>query len=83
MTRVTLDIIHEIRDGSLGRAVVQAVGVRSITEDARIQSQVSPCGIFGGQSGTGAGFSSSTSVSPVSVILPLLLAHSFIYTDAI
>jgi hypothetical protein len=47
-----------------GRAMAQAVSRRSPTAEARVRSRVSPCGICGGQSGTGTGFSSSTSVSP-------------------
>jgi hypothetical protein len=37
---------------------------RPLTAEARIRSRVSPCGIYGGQSVTGTGFSPSTSVSP-------------------
>jgi hypothetical protein len=48
----------------LGRAMAQAVSRRPLTADAQIQSRVSPCGICGGQSGTGTGFSPSTSVFP-------------------
>jgi hypothetical protein len=59
---VTLQIIHENRNGSLGRDVFQAFGVQSITKDVRIQFNVTRCGICGWPSGTGAGFSSSTSV---------------------
>jgi hypothetical protein len=43
-----------------GRAMAQAVSRRPPTAEAR----VSPCGICGGQSGTGTGFSPSTSVFP-------------------
>jgi hypothetical protein len=39
----------------LGRAMAQAVSRRPLTTEAR------PCGICGGQSGTGTGFSPSTS----------------------
>jgi hypothetical protein len=44
----------------LGRAMAQAVSRRPLTEESR----VGPCGICGGQSGTGTGFSPSTSVFP-------------------
>jgi hypothetical protein len=47
-----------------GRAMVQAVSRRPLTAEARVRSRASPCGICGGQSGTGTGFSPSTSVLP-------------------
>jgi hypothetical protein len=48
----------------LGSAMAQADRHRPLTAEARGQSRVSPRGICGGQSGTGAGFSPSTSVFP-------------------
>jgi hypothetical protein len=39
--------------------MVQAVNRRPPTTEARFRSRVIPCGICGGQSGTGASFSSS------------------------
>jgi hypothetical protein len=48
----------------VGRAMAQAVSRLPPTAEARVRSQVSPCGICGGQSGTGTGFSPSTSVFP-------------------
>jgi hypothetical protein len=48
----------------LGRAMAQAVSRRPPTAGAPVRSRVSPCGICGGQSGTGTGFSPSTSVFP-------------------
>jgi hypothetical protein len=47
-----------------GRAMAQAVSRRTLTTEARVRSRVSLCGIFGGQSGNGTGFSSSTLVFP-------------------
>jgi hypothetical protein len=38
-------------------AMAQAVSRRPLTAYARVRSRVSPCGICGGQSGTGRGFS--------------------------
>jgi hypothetical protein len=43
-----------------GRAMAQAVSRRPLTAEARVR----PCGICGGQSGTGTGISPSTSVFP-------------------
>jgi hypothetical protein len=53
-----------------GRAMAQAVSRRSSTVEAR----VSPCGVCGGQSGTGTGFSPSCRFSPVNFI-PLVLHY--------
>jgi hypothetical protein len=47
--------------------MVQAVSRRSLTAEARVQSRVSPCGICGGQSGTGTGFSPEYFGFPLSV----------------
>jgi hypothetical protein len=47
-----------------GRAMAQAVNRRPLTAEARVRSRVSPCGICGGRSGTGTGFSPNTSVLP-------------------
>jgi hypothetical protein len=49
---------------NLGRATAQAVSRWPLTAEARVRSQVRPCGICGEQSGTGLGFSPSTSVFP-------------------
>jgi hypothetical protein len=48
----------------LGPAMAQAVSRRPPTAEARVRSRVSPCGICGGQSGTGTVFSPSSSVFP-------------------
>jgi hypothetical protein len=47
-----------------GRAMAQAVSRRPPTAEAQVRSRISPCGICGGQSGTGTGFSSGSSAVP-------------------
>ena len=63
----------------VGRAMAQAVSRRPLAVEVHVRSQDSPCETCGGQSGTLTVFSPSTSVSPVSIIPPLLHTHSFIY----
>jgi hypothetical protein len=47
-----------------GRVMTQAVSRRPHTAEARVRAQVSPCGIYGGQSCTGTGSSANYSVFP-------------------
>ena len=47
-----------------GHVIAQAVGRWPLTKEAWVRSFVIPCGICGGQSGTGTGFSPRTSVLP-------------------
>jgi hypothetical protein len=60
--------------------MAQTVTHCPVTTEAQVQSQVSPHQIYGGQSGTEAGFPLSTVLlfSPVSIIPPLLF-NSFIH----
>jgi hypothetical protein len=44
--------------------MAQAVSRRPLIAGARVRSRVSLCGLCGGQSGTGIGFSPNTSVFP-------------------
>jgi hypothetical protein len=49
--------------------VAQVVSRRPLAAEARVGGQASP---YGGQSGTGTGFSPSSSVAPVDIIPPWL-----------
>jgi hypothetical protein len=42
--------------------MAQAVSYQPLTAEAQVRALVNPCGICGGQSGTGTGFSPSSSV---------------------
>jgi hypothetical protein len=44
--------------------MAQVVSRRPLPAEDRVRAQVDACGICGGQSGTGAGFSPSSSVFP-------------------
>jgi hypothetical protein len=44
--------------------MTQAVSRRPLTAEARVRSRFSPCGICGGQCGTGTGSSPGTPVFP-------------------
>jgi hypothetical protein len=44
--------------------MAQAISRRALTPETRVPSRIGPCGICGGQSGTGTSFSPITSVFP-------------------
>jgi hypothetical protein len=81
--RQQLTALATVRPGNLNRqkingAIVQGVSRCLPTAADRFQTQVRSCRIYGGQSGTGTGFFSSTSVSPAnsqSTICSIFIYH--------
>ena len=61
--------------------MAQAVSRRPLDAEAQFRSQTSSCEVFVGHSGNGTGFSPSTSVSPVSIIPPMLNTHLQLHTS--
>jgi hypothetical protein len=55
-------LVQSLLRGGRGHAIAQAVSCRALTAKARVHTRVSPCGICGGQSGTGTGFSQNSLV---------------------
>jgi hypothetical protein len=53
-----------------GRVMAHVASRRPLTAEARVRARVNPCGICGRQSGTGTGFSLSSSVFPCQYIIP-------------
>jgi hypothetical protein len=51
----------------LGRAMAQVFSRRLLIAEARFRARINPCGICGGQSGTGTGFLSVLRVFPVNI----------------
>jgi hypothetical protein len=58
-----------------GRAIAQAVSRRLPTAAARVRSQLRSCEIYGGQSGTGAGFLRVLRF-PLPILIPPTAPHS-------
>jgi hypothetical protein len=57
-----------------GRDMAQAVSRWPLTAESRVRVRVSPCGIYGGQRGTGTSFSPSSSV-PLSISFHSILMY--------
>jgi hypothetical protein len=60
----TTSFVHCSTNHSEGRAIAQVVSCQPLTADTQVCDQVSPCGICGGQSGTGIDLPLSPSVFP-------------------
>ena len=70
---------NALKTYSVDFAVALKHNHRPLTVDAGVQYWVNARGICGGQSGNLTGFPPSTSVTPVSIIPPMLHTQSFIY----
>jgi hypothetical protein len=57
-------IVSFVMSSTKDRAMAQVVSRRPLTAEARVRARINPCGICGGQNGTGTGFSPGSSVFP-------------------
>jgi hypothetical protein len=65
LPRTNMTVVNENELSlAVGRVMSQAVSRRPLTAEARVRAWFNPCWICGGQSGTGTGFSPSSSVFP-------------------
>jgi hypothetical protein len=74
---LSFDCIPAVRGRDV-RAVYQAVSRLRRVLEARLRSVASQYTICGGQSGTGTGFTPSTTVPPVTIFPPMLHTHLYI-----
>jgi hypothetical protein len=56
------ELVYIATNAVIGRAMAHAVSCQPLSAEARVRAPVSPCGISGGRSDTGTGFSPSSSV---------------------
>jgi hypothetical protein len=68
--------LHTRQDGVISRGVTQTVSRWCHTAEAWVRTQISACGICGGQRGTGTHFMRVLWLSPVSTIPLLFHIHS-------
>jgi hypothetical protein len=72
------------QENKKSHAIAQAVSRRPVTTKARIRPRISPCGISGGQSGTGSGFSPNYSVFPCQYYFTVALhTHTHTHTPLV
>jgi hypothetical protein len=66
---------------NLSLRLSQPISRQLIIAEVGVWCQVCPCLIFGGQGGTGTGFSSSSVVSPVSIIPSMFYSHRHLHAS--
>jgi hypothetical protein len=86
--KITVSVFRVFQEElCFGRAMAQPVSRQLTTVEAQVQSKASPCGICGGQSGTGTGFSPSTLVfldhGPSTNALSSFIYHHYYVISAV
>jgi hypothetical protein len=75
----SLDTLQVNLSFQYGRVIAQEVSCRPFTAEARLQSQVIPCEVYGGRNGTGRGLSTRTCSFFLSVSFNQYTILFFIY----